>query len=179
MHCWLTIDGLWYPRNLTLYGRITILKSFAISKLVCNTSVLSFPTKFTAMVNQAITQFVWNKKAKIKYRTMIGPKEQGGLLMPDFQIINEALKVVWVRRLSDSNGTASWSHIHLSYLQPVGGLFLLQCTFDLKLFKVDIPIDFYKEALWAWQKINCSTPNTENNWTSRLLDMFNALFVTQ
>ena len=113
------------------------------------------------MVNQAITQFVWNKKAKIKYRTMIGPKEQGGLDMPDFQIINEALKVVWVRRLSDSNGTASWSHIPLSYLQPVGGLFLLQCNVDLKLLKVDIPIDFYKEALCAWQKINRSTPNTK------------------
>lgn len=30
---------------------------------------------------------------------MIEPKEQGGLNMPDFQIIDEALKVVWVRRL--------------------------------------------------------------------------------
>ena len=89
--------NLWYPRNLTLYGPITILKSLAISKLVYNTSVLTFPTKFTAMVNQAITQFVWNKKAKIKHRTMIGPKEQGGLDMLDFQIINEALKAVWVR----------------------------------------------------------------------------------
>ena len=95
--------NLWYPRNLTLYDRITILKSLAISKLVYNTSVLTFPTKFTAMVNQAITQFVWNKKAKIKHKTMIGPKEQGGLDMPDFQIINEALKAVWVRRLRDSN----------------------------------------------------------------------------
>ena len=46
------------------------------------------------MVNQAITQLLWNKKAKIKYRTMIGPKEQGGLDMPDFQIINEVFKVV-------------------------------------------------------------------------------------
>ena len=114
--------NLWYPRNLTLHGCTTI------SKLVYNTSVLTFPTKFSAMVKQAIAQFVWNKKAKIKYRTMIGLKEQGGLDMPDFQIINEALKVVWVRRLSDSNGTASWSHIALSYLKPVGGLFLLQCN---------------------------------------------------
>ena len=73
--------------------------------------------------------------------------------MPDFQIINEPLKAVWVRRLSDSNGTASWSHIPLSYLQPAGGLFLLQCNFDLKLLKVDIPIDFYTEALCTWQKI--------------------------
>jgi len=62
--------------------------------------------------------------------------------MPGFQIINEALNVVWVRRLSDSNGAAIWSHIPLSYLQSVGGLFLLQCNFDLKLLKVDIPIDF-------------------------------------
>jgi len=54
------------------------------------------------MVNQANAQFVWNKKANIKHRTMIGPKEQGGLDMPDFQIINEALKVVWLRRLSDN-----------------------------------------------------------------------------
>ena len=141
--------NLRYPRNLTLYGCITILKSLAISKLIHNTSLLTFPTKFIAMVNQAITQlFVWNKKAKIKHRTMIGPKEQAGLDMPDFQIINETLKVVWVRRLSDSN------------LQPVGGLFLLQCNFDLKLLKVALPIHFYKEALYTWQKINRSTPNT-------------------
>jgi len=93
-----SVLNLWYPRNLTLYGRITILKSLAISKPIYNSSVPTFPKKFVAMVNQAITQFVWNKKAKIKHRTMIGPKEQGGLDMPDFQIINEALKVVWVRR---------------------------------------------------------------------------------
>ena len=74
---------------------------------------------------------------------MIGPKEQGGLDMPDFQIINEALQAVCVRRLSDINGTASWSHIPLSCLQPVGGLSLLQCNVDLKLLKVDILIDFY------------------------------------
>ena len=85
--------NLWYPRNLTLYGRITILKSLAISKLVYNTSVLTFPSKFVNMVNQAITQFVWNKKVKIKQKTMIGPREKGGLDMPDFEIINDALKV--------------------------------------------------------------------------------------
>ena len=99
------------------------------------------------MVNQAITQFVSNKKAKIKYRTMIGPKELGGLNMPDFQIINEALKVVWVRRLSDSNGTASWSHIPLSYLQPVGGLFLLQCNFDLSYLELIYRLSFTKKPV--------------------------------
>ena len=31
----------------------------------------------------------------------------------------------------------------------------------LKLLRIDIPIDFYKEALCAWQKIKRSTPNTK------------------
>ena len=60
-----------------------------------------------------------------------------------------ALKVVGVKRLSHSNGTSSGSHIPLSYLQQEGGLFLPQCNFDLTLLKVDIPIDFYKESLYA------------------------------
>ena len=56
--------------------------------------------------------------------------------------------------------TLSWSHIPLYYLQDVGGFYLLQCNFDLKLLKTNIPIDFYKEALNAWKKINCRTPHT-------------------
>ena len=161
--------NLWYPRNLTLYGRITILKSLAISKLVYNTSVLTFPSKFITMVNQAITQFVWNKKAKIKQKTMIGPKEQGGLNMPDFEIISDALKVSWIKRLNDSNETSGWSHIPLSYLRDVGGLFLLQCNFDLKALKFKIPLAFYKEALYAWGKINCSSPNTKEQVLNEII----------
>ena len=46
--------NLWYPRNLTLYGRITILKCLAISKLVYYTSVLTFPSKFTKSSNYTV-----------------------------------------------------------------------------------------------------------------------------
>ena len=51
--------NLWRGRNLTLYGRITILKSLALSKLVYNTSVLTFPLQ---SVKTAISEFVWNTK---------------------------------------------------------------------------------------------------------------------
>ena len=59
------VSNLWKPRNLTLYGRITILKSRALSKLVYNTSVLKFHATFIASVKQAICHFVWNNKPKI------------------------------------------------------------------------------------------------------------------
>ena len=65
-------------------ARKRVLKSLAISKLVYNTPVPTFPPKFTAMVNQAITKLFWNKKAKKKAR-------RAKFLNNQF---NEVLKVV-------------------------------------------------------------------------------------
>jgi len=42
--------NLWQSRHLTLYGRIAILKSLALSKLVYNTSVLTFPLESASFV---------------------------------------------------------------------------------------------------------------------------------
>ena len=83
-----------------LYGHITIPKSLPISKLIYNTSVLTFPTKFTALVNQAIIihNFVWNKKAKIKHRIYNDRAKRAWTARhAEFQIISEALKVVLVK----------------------------------------------------------------------------------
>ena len=71
---------------------------------------------------------------------MIGPKEKSGLDMPDYGIINDALKVSWIKILNNRCETSSWSRIPLSYLKPVRGLFLLQCNFDLKVLKLDLPL---------------------------------------
>ena len=126
--------------------------------------MLSFPSFFITTVNQAIKSFIWEKIVKIKHTTMIGPKEKGGLNMPDFEIVNNALKVPWIKRLNGSNPAASWSHIPLAYLQylnNVGGRFLFECNFDLKFLKAHIPLDFDKETLEAWQKLLCSTPESK------------------
>ena len=94
-----TLLNIWYPRKLTLYGRITILKTLALSKLIYNTSMLSFPSFFVTTANQAIKSFIWGKTVKIKHTTMIGPKGKGGLNMPDFEIVNNALKVTWMKTI--------------------------------------------------------------------------------
>ena len=39
---------------------------------------------------------------------MTGPKEQGGLDMPDFDIMNNALKATWVKQLNNSTETSTW-----------------------------------------------------------------------
>lgn len=52
----------WTTRNLTLIGRICIVKTLAISKLVYNTSVLKAPPNFAEKVNDICFKFIWNFK---------------------------------------------------------------------------------------------------------------------
>ena len=91
---------MWSSRDLSLYGKINILKSLALSKLTFVAAVLPIPDDFVASVKQ-IVEIIWTRKnPKIKKTTMIGEQKEGGLRMPDFDIINKSLKAAWVKRLS-------------------------------------------------------------------------------
>ena len=107
------ILNMWSARNLTLLGKINIIKTLALSKLIFNTSVLPVPINIIKKVNKCTTSFIWNyKPAKIKQSTLIGPKNKGGLQCPGFDIINKSLKIAWVKRLADSQqSNCSWKII--------------------------------------------------------------------
>ena len=100
---------------------------------------------------------------------MIGPKIKGDLDLPDFEIMNNARKVTWIKRLHESSGKASWSHIPLSFLKEVGSSFLLECNYDLKCLKVSIPIKFYEDILHTWQTINQHTPESKEQILNEIL----------
>ena len=81
-------------RNLTLIGRICIVKTRAISKVVYNTSVLSASPNLCKQVNDICFRFVWKVKPdKIKRHTLIGPRDKGGLNMIDFVRWTNLLKL--------------------------------------------------------------------------------------
>ena len=57
----------WKRRKLTLLGKINIVKSMGLSKLIYNASVLPVPKNFCDQVNKVTFNFIWNNKmAKIK-----------------------------------------------------------------------------------------------------------------
>ena len=80
--------NIWSSRDLTLNGKIDIVKNLALSKIVFIASVLSVPSGFVDQVSKLLSSFIWNHKLpKIKHSTMIGKIKDGGLNMPDFKII--------------------------------------------------------------------------------------------
>ena len=88
-------------RKLTLVGKINIVKSLGLSKLIYNASVLSLPENFSKRVDKVILDFIWdNKPRKIKTTTLIGDRNMGGLNLSEFESMNKALKASWVKRFN-------------------------------------------------------------------------------
>ena len=68
----------WKRRKLTLLGKINIVKSVGLSKLIYNASVLSVPNNFCDQVNKVTFNFIRdNKIAKIKKPQLLANAKTG------------------------------------------------------------------------------------------------------
>ena len=143
---------VWQKRKLTLYGKINIVKTLGLSKLIFNASVLHIRDHFIEEINKITFNFIWDgKPSKIKRTTIIGEKKDGGLKMCDFSIMNKALKIAWISRIQIQS-SAAWKIIpdHLSRLH--GNLaFLTNCSYEIKMLKLKNLPDFYRSILEFWQ----------------------------
>ena len=166
----------WQRRNLTLYGKINIIKTLGISKLIYSASVLPVPDHYIQEINKLIFNFIWaGKPPKIKRNTIIGEKKDGGLKMCDFKIMDKALKIAWIDRIQNES-QASWKIIPNQFFHKNGGLaFLTKCNFATSTLDLDdkLPI-FYKKVLDYWCEFKISTgsdsksnPKNEIVWNNR------------
>ena len=145
----------WKRRKLTLHGRIKIVKTLDLSKLIYNTSVLVIPEHYVKEINNLTFNFIWEgKPAKIKKKTIISDIKRGGLKMLDFEIMDKALKIAWIKRLTD-NDDAAWKIIPEFAATDYGGLsFLIECQYDVKYLFLDNLPPFYHTLLKYWQEYN-------------------------
>ena len=101
----------WINRTLTVYGKITVIKTMALSKL--SHLVLVLPeldkTKFKRLEN-LFFRFIWGDKPDKVSRNHVKLSEKaGGLGMVDIGQFWTALKLSWLRRLLKSK--AFWPNI--------------------------------------------------------------------
>ena len=114
----------WKRRKLTLIGRINIVKTLALSKLIFNASNLYIRPHVIDEASKLIFNFFWEgKRPKIKKKHNIGEKVNGGLKMIDFDIMEIALKISWIQRIQQ-NSDAGWKAIPERLLRDLGGPYL-------------------------------------------------------
>ena len=95
----------WNYRRLTLIGKITVIKSLAVSQLVYLLSPLCSNYKVLNEINDLLYTFLWNGKGdKIKQKVMINDFGLGGLKMIDISSFNKSLKITYL----DNNNKGKW-----------------------------------------------------------------------
>ena len=103
----------WLYRYITPYGKITIIKTLALSKLCHVALVIPNPTKqMFKQIENIFFKFLWNNKSeKVSREDSKLPEHYGGLNMPDIEKFWLSFKFSWCRRLLTT--TSFWPNILL------------------------------------------------------------------
>lgn len=146
----------WKARNLTLLGKILVLKTLVNPQLIypaCN-SVTAY--HIIPRVNKMFFSFVWPTIERIKRNTLIGPKEEGGLQMTHTESLFDALNSSWIKRflMVDSKEPPTWSIIPKYYLNKIGDNYLaLHFNLDADILPIINTLPhFYSQVIKSWNK---------------------------
>ena len=67
----------WSKRDLSIYGKVQIIKSFAVSQLVHVASLIPVPSGIVKTINRIFFKYIWNSKDKVKRIKLIKPSKDG------------------------------------------------------------------------------------------------------
>ena len=142
----------WKARNLTLMGRVLIVKTLGVSQFSFLASVLHIPESVIKKVNTCIFHYIWKGKTdKVKRDIMIQDYKDGGYKMVDFKMIVESGKIDWIKRFL-SNISADWKILMFAFCKKENLSLFFQGNFDENEIPQDIP-EYYIEAIRTWRNI--------------------------
>ena len=129
------IINAWEKRNLSIVGKVCVIKTFLISQLVYIMQALVVPDSVLTQVNRLLFRFLWrrkdcNRKAfeKVKRNVVCSDLENGGLGMIDVKQMQTAFLLQWAGRLCQAQALDKWSHVPKNIFAPFGDKYL--CFFS-------------------------------------------------
>ncbi|XP_077863933.1 uncharacterized protein LOC144348547 [Saccoglossus kowalevskii] len=153
----------WKTRDLTLAGRIQIIKTLGISRMQYLLSMVDVSKAKLREINKILYDFLWRGLDRIARHTSIGCKMKGGLNMPDIFTVNKAIRIDWIRRYCDQSIKHPWKLFLDKMLKPLGGIhLLLKCNFNIDKLQHKIT-GFLHTMLKTWTDIKIEIPPTKTN----------------
>ena len=164
---------VWSSQKLTLFGRISIINSVLLSKLIYRLSSLPTPNAETIKrIEDQLLGFLWKNKRHAIAKSMItNERDSFGLKFPCIATKDKAMKIAWIKRLISN---------HASIISPFLDKTLLidlHVFFECNIKFIDIedcwrcrPSIFWIDVLKAWCDVNycpideVKNPNEEVIW---------------
>ena len=151
---------VWSLRGLSVYGRVTIIKSLIIPKFIYISSLLPVPNEIVIELNRMLFKFLWKGPDKVTRLSTINEYDNGGLKMIDLVSMIKSLRLAWMKRIFGTSEGA-WKRYLCFLLERFGGLFLFYCNYDVK--DLSISSQFYSDLLHWWSEFRCDF-DTRKEW---------------
>ena len=162
--------------NLSIIGKSTVIKTFALPKLIYPITVLELPNnEMMKNIKLKMFDFLWEGKPdKIKRETLIQSYENGGLKMIDIDIFIKTIKCSWIKRLSDQTNKGAWKQIYLMKLEKLGGIDFFEYNINKEDSKhLMQKSKFLTEIVSSWADINFSSNikhiSSQKIWNNSLI----------
>ena len=156
--------GLWAKRDLSIKGKIIIVKTFGLSQFIYLMQSIGLPDKVITKINRIFFSFIWKRKynskkpfEKIKRKIMYNSIESGGLNMINIELMQKSFLADWARKLLIP-GEESWKLAPLKSLQSVGGIKVFDSIVTEKELR-----DIEKISNTFWKKVVCIWCDNKNN----------------
>ena len=152
---------VWIKRQITPLGRVAVLKSLILSKLIYLWILLPNPPDHLIFeIQSEIFKFVWNNKNhRINRQTASRNLIDGGIGMINVVKYIQALKITWVRKLANTNH--KWKTL-LMQIYPKAN--------NLSEFGTCLPIDvneFWCDVFKSYKTFgHCIKPETDQSFLS-------------
>ena len=96
-------------RNLTLSGKILIIKTFALSHLMFIAGVLHIPDNIIKDIEEIVYEFLWSGKThKVKKNVIIQEFDKGGYIMVNLLQMVNMPKLKIIRKINISEEDKPW-----------------------------------------------------------------------
>ena len=115
----------WRSRNLSLVGKICVIKTLLLPQLLYLFSVLSIkiPNAFFHQLNTLFFKFIWNGgNDRVKRKCVCNDFSLCGLRMVDPYTFAMSQKMKWVKLLFDNMIDTVWKTIEMSALETYGDM---------------------------------------------------------
>ena len=139
--------NIWSSRGLSLYGKVVIIKSLLLSKLMYISSLLPTPNYVIKEANQLLFKFLWKGVDKVTRLSTINSYKEGGLKMVELDSQIKALRLIWMKRIF-TPGRSTWRSYLQYILKKNGGFLLFSCNYNMNLLEINS--QFYRELLQWW-----------------------------
>ena len=165
--------NIWRQRNLTIIGKITIIKSLILSKFNHLFSFLPSPSlKIIKEIEKMVYEFVWNGKGdRVSRNILINRVDMGGVKMPHIASIIKSQKSSWIKRtLSIDN--KEWGKMFNIIFRFCGGAIVWEYTVDgIRKVGERITNEFWRELINIWSGIveYNGQMNTANDFLRQIL----------